>query len=76
MPPAVSWVLNQPSAAFVTEAGAFVKVAGGKVMMAAVSVYVGNRLTGTSAADIVVGSQGNWEVEEAGIEDGVPVCHG
>lgn len=51
-------------------------VSGGNVITAAVSVYVGNRLRATEAPVIVAGGQGKLSVEEAGMDDGVPVCHG
>ena len=46
------------------------------MIIGAVLVYVGNKEIGTLAAVIDVGGQGNWVLEEAGIDDGVPVCHG
>ena len=75
-PPAVSSVSNQPLTMLVFEPGAAVNVAGGIVITAAVSVYVGMSETGTSALLIVAGGQGYAADELAGIEDGVPVCHG
>lgn len=75
-PPAVSSVLSQPLTALVSALGAAVNVAGGIVMISAVLVYVGMRLTGTSATLNVAGGQGNAADELAGIDDGVPVCQG
>lgn len=76
IPPWVSWASNHPSTLAVADVGALVKVAGGRVMIVAVSVYVGIMLTGTTAPDIVVGGQGNDAVDDAGIVDVVaPVCH-
>lgn len=76
-PPALSCGLNHPLAGAVTELGAAVNDAsGGIVIISAVFVYVGISVSGTSADFIEVGGQGNCVEELAGMEDGVPVCHG
>lgn len=73
---AVSLGLNHPLALCVTRLGAAVNVAGGIVSIGAVLVYVGRRLTGTSAETRLTGGQGNCEDDDAGMEEGVPVCQG
>lgn len=75
-PPAVSSVSNHPLTVLVFELGAAVNVAGGIVMTAAMLVYVGMRVTATSALLIVAGGQGYAADELAGIDEGVPVCQG
>jgi hypothetical protein len=56
----------------VTELGAAVKVAAGSVMIDPVDVYVGIKVTGTTAPDMVVGGHGKEADEEAGIDDVTP----
>jgi len=76
-PPAVSCASSQPFTEAVTELGAAVKVAGGIVIIDPVDVYVGIKVTGTTALDIVVGGHGKEADEEAGIDDvAPPVAHG
>jgi len=61
----------------VTELGADVKVAAGMVMTEPVDVYVGIKVTGTTAAEMVVGGHGKEEEEEAGMDDvTAPVAQG
>jgi hypothetical protein len=76
IPPSVSCLLNHPSALFVTCAGAPEKLCGGSVIRGAVFVYVGNSVIATSKLASVVGGQGKDAVDDAGMVDGVPVCHG
>ena len=76
IPLSVSWALNHPLALFVTCAGAPEKLCGGIVIRGAVFVYVGNSDIATSKPFSVVGGQGKEAVDEAGMVDGVPVCHG
>lgn len=72
IPPAVSWASSQPFTDAVTELGAAVNVAAGIVMTDPVDVYVGIKVTGTFALDMVVGGQGKAADEEAGIVEVTP----
>ena len=76
MPAAVSWSLCQPSTDDVTEIGASVNVAGGRVTTLPVAVYVGSKLTSTSAPEMLAGGHVYRDVEDATmVEVSPPVCH-
>jgi hypothetical protein len=61
---------------FVTCTGAPKKVCGGSIITGAIFVYIGNTVIATSKVLSIVRGQGKDVVDEAGMVDDVPVCHG